>query len=136
MNINQQQVETFYHVIWNQHDKSAIPGVLSESFEFRGSLGFLKQGHAGFAEYLDMVHGALADYRCDIEELVCDETRVFARMTFSGLHRAEFLGFPATGQKVSWQGAALFHFADGLVQKLWVLGDVKSLEEQLQQNSN
>ncbi len=118
MNLNRQQVETFYHVIWNQHDKSAIPDVLSENFEFRGSLGLLKQGHTGFSEYLDMVHQALGNYRCDIEELLCDENRVFAKMLFSGIHRNEFMGYPATGREVSWQGAALFHFSDGLVAKL------------------
>ena len=78
-----------------------------------------------------MVHTALGDYRCDIDELVCEDSKAFAKLTFSGTHRAEFLGRPATGQSVSWKGAALFHFSDGLVEKLWVLGDLKSLEDQL-----
>ena len=128
------QVRRFYNEIWNQHDKSVIPEVLHEDFVFRGSLGLEKRGHGGFIEYLNFVHHALANYHCQIVELVCDEDRVFARMLFSGLHQNEFLGFSATGQAVNWPGAALFHFKNGLVSSLWVLGDLKSLEEQLRQN--
>ncbi len=113
-----------------------IPEVLHEDFLFRGSLGLEKRGHSGFIEYLDLVHTALANYHCHIEELVTDETRVFARMLFSGLHRNEFLGFAATKREVSWSGAALFHFDKSRIRSLWVLGDLKSLEAQLVQKSD
>ena len=55
--------------------------VLHEDFTFRGSLGQEKHGHDGFAEYVDMIHNALADYRCTIEELVAEGENVFAKMT-------------------------------------------------------
>ena len=90
-----------------------------------------KQGHAGFIEYLDMVHAALADYRCEIKELVSEESRVFAKMQFSGLHQGEFMGFNPTGRRLVWDGAALFHFRSGKVISLWVLGDLESLRRQL-----
>ena len=125
------QVKRFYNEIWNQHDKSVIPQVLHEDFSFRGSLGEEKRGHAGFIEYLDAVHHSLANYHCQIVELVSADNRVFARMLFSGRHQNELLGFVGTGREVNWQGAALFHFDNGLVCSLWVLGDLKSLEEQL-----
>ena len=112
-----------------------IPEILHDEFLFRGSLGQEKHGHAGFIEYLDSVHHSLANYHCRVIELVCDADRVFARMLFSGRQQNELLGFPPTGREVSWQGAALFHFKDELVSSLWVLGDLKSLEEQLRQES-
>lgn len=131
MNLEEKQVRKFYDVIWNQYDKRAIPDVLAVEFVFRGSLGQEKTGHEGFSEYLDMVHKALGNYECQIKEIVCDANRAFARMKFSGTHRNEFMGFPATGKHVTWDGAALFHFTDGLITNLWVLGDLKSLESQL-----
>ena len=131
MSQEEQQVRKFYEVIWNEHNKGAVPEVLHESFRFKGSLGLEKQGHAGFIEYLDMVHAALADYRCEIKELVSEESRVFAKMQFSGLHQGEFMGFNPTGRRLVWDGAALFHFQDGKVVSLWVLGDLESLRGQL-----
>ncbi len=131
MSHEKQQVRKFYEVIWNKHDKDAVPEVLHESFKFRGSLGSEKQGQAGFIEYLDMVHAALEDYRCEIKELVSEESKVFAKMEFSGVHQGEFMGSEPTGRRLIWDGAALFHFQNGKVVSLWVLGDLESLRGQL-----
>ena len=131
MSHEEDQVRKFYEVIWNKHDKKAIPDVLHESFSFRGSLGTKKQGQSGFAEYLDMVHDALGDYKCIIKETVSEQSKVFAKMQFTGIHQGVFMGVKSTGRRVTWDGAALFHFKDGKVLSLWVLGDLKSLEAQL-----
>lgn len=131
MSENRARVEAFYHDIWNRHDAAAIPALLRDGFTFRGSLGQSRRGHAEFAEYVDFVHAALGDYRCDIEEIVCDGEKAFARMRFSGVHRAEFLGFAPTSERVEWAGAALFTFAEGRIADLWVLGDLDALRAQL-----
>jgi len=107
--------------------------VLREDFTFRGSLGAERRGHAGFAAYVEMVRGALADYRCEILDLVAEDGKAFARMRFSGVHRGELLGRAPTGRRVAWLGAALFTLAaDGQIADLWVLGDRQALEAQLE----
>jgi len=131
MSYEKEQVRKFYELIWNNYDKETIPEVLDESFKFRGSLGSEKQGHAGFIEYLDMVHAALTDYRCEINELVSEGSKVFAKMKFSGIHQGEFMGVNPTGRKLVWDGAALFKFKNGKAVSLWVLGDIESLKAQL-----
>jgi len=92
MSIEIEQVEKFYQIIWNRHDKSVILDILADDVRFRGSLGQTKTGHAGFSEYLDMVHDALKNFKCVI---------------------------------------ALFKFNNNKISDLWVLGDVKFLEQQL-----
>jgi predicted ester cyclase len=129
-------VESFYKYIWNLHDKTKIPILLREDFTFRGSLGQVKTGHDGFGAYVDFVHAALAEYQCDILELVTEPPRAFAKMRFSGIHQGEFFGYPPTGKKVEWAGAALFTFSDGQVSDLWVLGDVHGLLQCLEQNKH
>ncbi len=126
-----ERVEAFYREIWNRHDAAVIPVLLREEFTFRGSLGQTRRGHAEFAGYVDFVHAALGDYRCDIEELVSEGDKVFARMLFSGVHRAEFLGFAPSFERVEWAGAALFTFAEGKIADLWVLGDLDTVRAQL-----
>ena len=134
MDAHKEQVKKFYRVLWDAHNKDQIPSVLHEDFTFRGSLGQEKRGHAGFAEYVEMVHEALGEYRCIIEELISESDKVFARMTFIGIHQDEFLGYSPTQQQVSWSGCALFTFRGDKVADLWVLGDLKSLEKQLEEN--
>jgi steroid delta-isomerase-like uncharacterized protein len=129
-------VESFYADVWNRGDLSVIPALLQEDFTFRGSLGAERRGHAGFAEYVATVRGALAGYRCEILDLVAEERRAFARMRFSGLHVGPFLGRAPSGQRIEWLGAALFTLGDdGRVADLWVLGDTQALDAQLLANS-
>jgi len=129
------QVRRFYEVLWDAHDRSAIPSVLHEDFAFRGSLGQVTRGHVGFSDYVDRVHQALGEYRCIIEELVSEGDKVFARMMFTGIHRDEFMGCAPTGQRVSWHGCALFTFSGDRIASIWVLGDLKNLEAQLARNA-
>ena len=132
MSVEKEQVRKFYDVIWNNHDKNAVPEVLHEQFVFRGSLGDEKQGHAGFIEYLDMLHTALGDYKCEIKEIVAEQSKVFVKMRFSGIHKERFMGVEPTGRHLSWEGAALFSFKNNKVVSLWVLGNLDALREQLQ----
>lgn len=129
--MQKEQIRKFYDVLWDRHDTEAIPTVLHENFTFRGSLGLEKRGHDGFAEYVDMVHKALGEYRCIIEELVEEGDKVFAKMTFTGIHRDVFMGYRPTRKRVSWNGCALFTFEGKLIRDVWVLGDLKNLEDQL-----
>jgi steroid delta-isomerase-like uncharacterized protein len=129
-------VESFYADIWNRHDKSRIPAMLCLDFTFRGSLGQTKTGHDGFGLYVDFVHKALAEYQCDILDLVVEEPKAFARMRFSGIHHGEFFGYPATGKRVEWAGCALFTFKEGKIADLWVLGDVHGLLRLLDRNAH
>jgi steroid delta-isomerase-like uncharacterized protein len=125
-------VASFYEDIWNRGDLSFVPILLREDFTFRGSLGDERKGHAGFAEYVERVRGALRGYRCDILDLVAEGARAFARMRFSGVHVGELLGHPGSGKKVEWMGAALFTVGDdGRLADLWVLGDLHGLASQL-----
>ncbi len=126
------QVRKFYEVLWDANNKDEIASVLHENFTFRGSLGQEKKGHDGFSSYVDMVHNALKDYKCIIEDLIEEENKVFAKMTFTGIHKKEFMGYSATSKRVSWSGCALFTFTDEKISDVWVLGDLKNLEIQLQ----
>jgi steroid delta-isomerase-like uncharacterized protein len=128
-------VQSFYADIWNRHDKSKIPAILHSDFTFRSSLGETLTGHDGFASYLDFVHAALGNYRCDIVDLVVENRQAFARMQFHGIHRGEFLGYAPTGKVVEWAGAALFTFRHDKIADLWVLGDVHSLFQLLEQQA-
>lgn len=129
-------VESFYHDIWNRHDKSKIPELLRDDFTFRGSLGQTRVGHEGFASYVDFVHSALANYRCDILDLVADDSKAFARMRFSGIHQGEFFGYQPTSKPLEWLGCALFSFDGEKIGDLWVLGDIHSLLQLLERNAS
>jgi predicted ester cyclase len=128
-------VRDFYERIWNAGSRSAVDEILSESFVFRGSLGAEVRGRARFWDYVCAVRSALANYRCDILECVCEGPLAFAKMRFGGVHVADFRGYRPSGLPVHWHGAALFRLEDGRIAELWVLGDLAGLDATLSSNA-
>ena len=122
-------------MLWNKHKLHEMATILDSELTFRGSLGEDKQGHPGFAKYVDHIHHALSNYTCTIEEMVTQGNKVFAKMLFSGIHHNEFMGYPPTNKEISWSGAALFTFTGHLISDIWVLGDLAGLKQQLEANA-
>ena len=106
--------------------------LLTPDVGFRGSLGQSMKGRDEFWAYVSEVRGALADYKCDIVELVTEPRSAAARMVFSGTHVGDLLGRPPTGLHVQWTGAAFFHTRGGRINDVWVLGDMDGLRTQLE----
>ena len=122
----------FYGEVWNLANETVAREILHPALQFRSSLGSELQGVDEFLRYMRELHSALAEYRCIIDELVTTESRAAARMTFSGTHRAAWLGVPATGRVITtWAGAAFFTVAQGQITRIWVLGDIDAITRQL-----
>jgi predicted ester cyclase len=110
------------------------------NFNFVCSLFFfffriLKVGHDGFSRMVATVRDALSDYHCEIHSMVVESNKAFCRLRFTGKHTGNLLGFPPTGRSVAWMGASEFTCKNGKILKVWELGDLKSLEEQLKSGS-
>ena len=57
--------------------------------------------------------------------------KVLAKMTFTGIHRGEFMGHSASRKRVNWKGCALFTFHGESTIDVRVFSNLKGLEEQL-----
>lgn len=82
--------------------------------------------------YILIFIATLSDYHCEIHSMVVEGNKAFVRLQFVGRHTSALMGFPPTGQVVSWSGATEFTCLNGKIAKVWELGDMKSLEDQLQ----
>lgn len=128
-----QLIKHFYHEVWNRADEGVAREILHPKFRFRASLGPERLGPEGFIAYMRSVHAALADYRCEIQEIVTsgDKREAAAKMRFVGRHQAPFFGVKATGREVEWAGAAFFKTDGERITELWVLGDIDAVKRQL-----
>ncbi|MBN9587738.1 MAG: hypothetical protein BGN85_13110 [Alphaproteobacteria bacterium 64-11] len=131
-NRNRQLIQRFYWEMWNRFDKTAIPEILAEDLQFRGSLGQYKNGRAEFGEYVDFIQRAFPDFSNEIEEVISEGDKAFARLTFRGTHRGEVFGIAPTGRRIQYAGAAVFEFNGERISKVWVLGDIYGLISQLE----
>ena len=124
-------VRRYYEALWNCWDFALADELIAESIVFRGSLGISVQGREGFKEYMRGVRRAFPDFHNRIEELIAENERVAARLTYTGTHQGELFDIAATGRRVSYAGVAIFRIAEGCIVEGWVLGDIHGLVRQL-----
>ncbi len=129
---NRQLVETFYNVMWNTWSEETARAILTADIDFRGSIGPQVSGHDGFLGYMQTIREAFPDFQNRIEEIIATDDRAVARLTYSGTHQGELLGRPATGRRIEYAGVAIFTMADRKISKVWVLGDLWGLMQQLE----
>jgi predicted ester cyclase len=53
---------------------------------------------SSFAEYVDFVQRAFPEFTNEIEEVISEGDKAFARLTFRGTHRGEVFGIAPTGR--------------------------------------
>lgn len=129
---NRKLIERFYNEMWNRFDKSLIPVLLTLDIRLRGSLGQYKNGHAEFADYVDFIQQAFPEFNNEIEEVISEGNKAFARLRYRGTHRGKLFGLKPTGKLVQYAGAAVFTFREAQIAEVWVLGDIFGLIAQLQ----
>ena len=127
-------VKLFYEQLWNQKNFEIANEILDEQINFRGSLGSAMVGRAKVCEYVKDVTTALANYHCDIQELVVEGEKASAKVLFKGIHVGEFMGYEPTHKEVSWFGKAFFESQNGILTNVWVLGDIQGLKSKLDEN--
>lgn len=126
-------VRRFYDDLWNRFDTTLIPVLLTEDVTIRGALGRHAAGRAAFADYLEQVRGAFPDFVQTIEDVTVDAVggSAFVRLHCSGTHRGALFGLPATGRRITYEGAARFETRDGRIADIWILGDLHGRVRQL-----
>ncbi len=66
-------------------------------------------------EFGKMLHNAFPDVTFSIEELIAVEDRVISRFVIRGTHEGEFMGIPATGNKIEFSGIMITRIENGKI---------------------
>jgi steroid delta-isomerase-like uncharacterized protein len=64
-------------------------------------------------------HRAFPDTVNEMQDLLAEGDRVAARWLTRGTHRAEFLGIPATGNRIEVTSSGIFRIEGGKVAESW-----------------
>jgi steroid delta-isomerase-like uncharacterized protein len=128
---NKELIRRYYDEMWNPWNFAACDWLLASDIAFYGSLGVATQGIAAFRDYMQTVRAAFPDFHNTIEEMVAENDRIVARLTYRGTHRGEIFGLAPSGKKITYAGTAFFRIAAGKVAEGWVLGDRLGLLQQL-----
>ena len=89
------------------------------------------QGPKGLLYASQTFRGAVPDLHCKIEDLLVSGDKITARLLFTGTHKGEFMGHPATGKPVSFLAIDILRIRGGRIVEDWHLEDNLNLLEQL-----
>lgn len=78
-----------------------------------------------------MIRDAFPDFHATVEDMFEVGDTVVARGRFTGTHRGEFMGIPATGNRVDFAFFDQLRFADGRAVEHWGVTDMMALMQQL-----
>ena len=81
------------------------------------------QGPEGVKQTVSWLRGLWGPMHADIEDELCDDDKVVARVTIHGRHVGEFLGQPPTGKEYATEQIHIWRVADGKVIEHWSVRD-------------
>ena len=87
-----------------------------------------REGIKGFFAYFVK---AFPDLNCTINDTIAEGNKVVDYFTFEGTHKGEFMGIPATGKRIKYNGMHIFSFEKGKITGHWNVLDLLTLMIQL-----
>jgi steroid delta-isomerase-like uncharacterized protein len=88
-------------------------------------------GLEGLKDILRAFRSAFPDIDFSIKEQICEGDKVASRFEWTGTHRGEFMGVPATGRQVRVWGVVIDRIEAGRIKQTRIIMDTLGLMMQL-----
>ena len=129
---NKELVRQMVEKVFNQGNVSQADEFLAPDFAEREELPpGIPRDREGVKQLTTMLRSAFPDFKATIDDIVAEGDKVVIRQTWSGSHKGEFMGIPATGRSVSFGVIDIIRIADGKFVEHWGQMDSMSLMQQL-----
>lgn len=89
-------------------------------------------GREGFKKFVGMIAASFSDTtQIEAHEVIGHGDKIVVRWSSTGRHTGEFMGIPATGQRITLKGIDIFHLAEGKIADLWQEMDMLGILQQI-----
>lgn len=109
---------------------------LTDNYVYHGLGGMTAQTPKGFIEAIKGFHSAIPDLQSEIIDIIGEGDRLVIRFNFKGTHNGEFLGFPASGATLHFEGMIMRRFEGEKVAEDWDYFDFPTVVSQIQSRLN
>ncbi len=116
----------------NEKDYAPIDEYLTDDYVYHGLGGMTAHTPQGFKAAIAGFHAAIPDLKSEILDVVAEGDCLVLRFHFTGTHQGEFLGFPASGARLHFEGMIMRRFVGGKVAEDWDYFDFPSVVAQIQ----
>jgi steroid delta-isomerase-like uncharacterized protein len=124
--------QRFTDEVLNAHDVGApLTELVAEDFVEENPLPGQGPGRAGLADVLGGMFSAFPDMYWDVHETIAEDDQIVTYSTWTGTHRGEFFGIPATGRTVAVEAWTKDRYRDGRLVQSRIIMDVMGMLTQL-----
>jgi steroid delta-isomerase-like uncharacterized protein len=128
---NKEVIQAFLEDVINQGRLNRADDLVKEDFVELDPLPGQAQGREGLKAAIHGLLSAFPDMHWVVNEMVAEGEKVVTRFVWTGTHRGNFLGIPATGRSVEVKGVVIDRLEDGKMADSRILMDTMGLMQQL-----
>ena len=127
---NKRLIEQHYAALW-AGDEAALRRQVAEDFVDHSTAGGVVGIEAVIA-HSKSVRPVFPDMRVSFRQIVAEGDRVAVHVVWRGTHSAPFMGVPAAGKTIEFEGMVFWRIANGKIAERWAVLDTPSILRQLQ----
>ncbi len=130
-------LKRFIRTVWNEGDVDAACDFIAPTYTIHHDPGDPWEGMTldleGFKDRVRQSRGPVPDQRFALRDVFEDDDRVAITWLWTGTHRGDIAGFPATGRALNMSGATVYYFEGERIAGHWQIADRLGIFQQLQQ---
>jgi predicted ester cyclase len=127
---NKANVRRIFEEGINKQDLGVLREVISPTY-VNHNMPAPAPGAEGLIQVVGMFQQAFPDFNVTVEGVIGEGDLVASRGYFTGTHRGDFMGIPATGKPINVGYHDLWRVAGGKCEENWVILDMMTLMQQL-----
>ncbi|MEQ5055886.1 ester cyclase [Klebsiella michiganensis] len=120
-----------FDTFWATGDESLAREALSPDYRDKTLPPGRPLGVEGPIGACKLIHSAISDIKCDIDQLLVIGDRVVTYLNFTGSFTGSFYGSEGDGRTVNYISIDIYRFKDGLIIESWHIEDNLNLYKQL-----
>jgi predicted ester cyclase len=120
-----------FYAFWDTGNAEYASAAVDSDFRDNTLPSGRPQGPKGLLYASQTFRSAVPDLHCTIKDLLVSGEKITARLLFTGTHKGEFMGHPATGKPVKFFAIDILRVRGGKIIEDWHLEDNLALLEQL-----
>jgi len=126
---NEELIAKFADEVFVKKDLSGLNKYMHQDYIQHNPL--VEQGFDGFRSFFQNWFSGVPDFNYSLKKIISDENHVWVYGTYSGTHKGEWLGIPATNKSYSFDAVDIFRIEDGKLAEHWDVLDIYGLFKQL-----
>ena len=128
-NQNKTFIQSYTDDFWNTHNLAAIDAYYSRDFIMHSA-----NENRDFNQHKQLCNAyfkAFPDLHIATANLFAEGDKVAKTWTATGTYKADFMGIPATGKKLSFKGLEICRIKEGKIAEIWIAMDQLGIMQQL-----